>query len=179
MLIPRVSYYPGVTFVISAAGAISPDAQGLLAAVSRCSGGSLPSSLYPLSSWSASQLIPYVRQAVTFSVRRHLAACVRDAYSSAEAAPWLSPAQDALPPVPLLDSSDALDVVAKDLAVALSAALAKTFASFATTRHDEIKFFRVEIICSFPQKKVEKKYSSNLALVAFPKSNQNSRNLIF
>ena len=34
-----------------------------------------------------------------------------DAYSSAEAAPWLSPAQDALPPVPLLDSSDALDVV--------------------------------------------------------------------
>ena len=43
--------------------------------------------------------------------RRHLAACVRDAYSSAEAAPWLSPAQDALPPVPLLDSSDALDVV--------------------------------------------------------------------
>ena len=32
-------------------------------------------------------------------------------YSSAEAAPWLSPAQDALPPVPLLDSSDALDVV--------------------------------------------------------------------
>ena len=100
-----------VTFVISAAGAISPDAQGLLAAVSRCSGGSLPSSLYPLSSWSASRLIPYVRQAVTFSVRRHLAACVRDAYSSAEAAPWLSPAQDALPPVPLLDSSDALDVV--------------------------------------------------------------------
>jgi hypothetical protein len=46
---------------------------------------------------------PYVRQAVTFSVRRHLAACVHDAYSSAEAAPWLSPAQDALPPVPLLD----------------------------------------------------------------------------
>ena len=74
-----------VTFVISAAGAISPDAQGLLAAVSRCSGGSLPSSLYPLSSWSASRLIPYVRQAVTFSVRRHLAACVCDAYSSAEA----------------------------------------------------------------------------------------------
>ena len=25
--------------------------------------------------------------------------------------PWLSPVQDALPPVPLLDSSDALDVV--------------------------------------------------------------------
>ena len=34
-----------------------------------------------------------------------------DAYSSAEAAPWLSPAQDALPPVPLLESSDALDAV--------------------------------------------------------------------
>jgi hypothetical protein len=101
-----------VTFVISAAGAISPDAQGLLAAVSRCSGGSLfPSSLYPLSSWSASRLIPYVRQAVIFNVRCHLAACVCDAYSSAEAAPWLSPVQDALPPVPLLDSSDALDVV--------------------------------------------------------------------
>ena len=76
-----------------------------------CSGGSLSSSLYPLSSWSAPRLIPYVRHAVTFSVRRHLAACVRDAYSSAEAAPWLSPAQDALPPVPLLESSDALDAV--------------------------------------------------------------------
>ena len=56
-----------VTFVISATGAISPDAQGRLSLLS--SGGSLPSSLYeyPLSStsWSASQLIPYVRQAVT------------------------------------------------------------------------------------------------------------------
>ena len=31
---------------------------------------------------------------------------------------------------------DALDVVAKDLAVALRAALAKTLASFAATRHD-------------------------------------------
>jgi hypothetical protein len=87
--IPRGSRpYLNSTFVISAGGAISPrDAQGLLAAVSRCSGGSLPSPLYPLSSWSASRLIPYVRQAVTFSVRRHLAACIRDAYSSAEAAP--------------------------------------------------------------------------------------------
>jgi hypothetical protein len=78
---PQGTPLPGVrmrlvTFVISVAGAISPDAQGLLAAVSRCSGGSLPSSLYPLSSWSASRLIPYVRQAVTFSVRRHLAAYV-------------------------------------------------------------------------------------------------------
>ena len=47
----------------------------------------------------------------TYRLRGRMAACVRDAYSSAEAAPWLSPAQDALPPVPLLDSNDALDVV--------------------------------------------------------------------
>jgi hypothetical protein len=79
----------------------------------------LPSWLVRLS--SASRLIPYVRQAVTFSVRRHLAACVRDAYCtcSAEAAPWLASCwlspnrqlRTLYPPVPLLESSDALDVV--------------------------------------------------------------------
>ena len=33
---------------------------------------------------------------------------------------------------------DALDVVAKDLAVALGASLSQTFASFSATRHDEM-----------------------------------------
>ena len=33
---------------------------------------------------------------------------------------------------------DALDVVAKDLAVTLGASLSKTFASFSVTRHDEL-----------------------------------------
>ena len=36
---------------------------------------------------------------------------------------------------------DALDVVAQDLPVALSTSLAETFASFATSRHDEIAPF--------------------------------------
>ena len=33
---------------------------------------------------------------------------------------------------------DALDVIAKDLAVTLGASLSKTFASFSSTRHDEL-----------------------------------------
>ena len=66
-----------------------------------------------LSSWFASRLIPPVCSSGCdlhsfSSVRRHLAACVRDAYSIAEAAPWLSPTQGAPLPPPFLWSTPPL-----------------------------------------------------------------------
>ena len=79
-----------VAFVVSTFGSIGAEGQDLLTLVARHAGSDVPRSLSPEFSWSASTFISFGRQAVTFALRRSLAASLVG-FTRAEASALVRP----------------------------------------------------------------------------------------
>ena len=63
---------------------------------------------------------------------------------------------------------DALDVVTKDLPVTLGASLSETFASFTTSRHDELFFLRESVNLNLRREEPDSEESAHWTLLLYP-----------
>ena len=98
-----------VTFVVSTFGSLGAQAQALIKDIAKRTNLFVPPSLSHKTSWATSSITTFLRSALTFQVRKRVAAMLRDHL----------PADDSLPPPPIqthLTESDQGNLVGNSLA---------------------------------------------------------------
>ena len=93
----------------SVAPSIGDDGMALLRLVARQTGGSVPVSLLDDASWATPSFLAFAVAAVTFEIRRSLAASLRESLTDAQAASCFAPVSPL--PVPAPDPDLSFDFV--------------------------------------------------------------------